>query len=236
MKRRDFIYKTIIGAGGISLASVPLLTSCSLNGGGKHANISLIGCGRRGKQLLEYLPVEGANFTLKHVCDVDSRRGEEARAKASKLLGYAPEYVKDMAVVFEDKEVNTVIIATPGHWSALAAVSACQAGKDVYLEAMPGLSIGEGQKLLEVSQQNQSAVQVGFQHRSADYCISARDYIASGQLGQIVNIKTYNLMGGSARQSLADSSEPEGLDWNAWLGPAPSPRSPWRRPPRRSGK
>lgn len=170
---------------------------------------------------MEYLSGTAADFTLKHVCDVDSRRGAEAVELARKLFGYEPGYVKNMEDVFSDQDVDAVIIATPGHWNTLAAVKACRAGKDLYLEAMPCLSIGEGQKLLEVIKQYKCAVQVGFQHRSAAYCVSAKEYIASGRLGQVVHIKTYNLGGGRAGQSFTESALPEGLDWNLWLGPAP---------------
>ncbi len=221
MRRRKFIYKSIVGASGLAVATNPVLTSCSVIGIDMQATIALIGCGKRGKQLLSSLSGIDAQLKIKYVCDVDTSQGQVAVDLVENKFGYTPKYVQSMQDIFADEEVNAVIIATPGHWNALAAVWACQAGKDVYVEATPGLSIGEGQKLVEAARKYKCAVQVGFQHRSAGYCSSARDYITSGQLGQVVHVKTYNLMGGRKWKQLPDSPIPEGLDWEAWLGPAP---------------
>ena len=44
----------------------------------------------------------------------------------------------------DDKSIDVVSIATPNHWHALAAVWACQAGKDVYVEKPVSHNVSEG--------------------------------------------------------------------------------------------
>ncbi len=39
-------------------------------------------------------------------------------------------------------------------------------------------------------------LQIGFQNRSAPYAFTARDYIKSGKLGNIVHVKCYNMLPG----------------------------------------
>jgi predicted dehydrogenase len=102
----------------------------------------------------------------------------------------------------------------------LATVWACQAGKHVYVEKNPTLSIWEGQKIMEAGKKYKRIVQVGFQNRSVPYAFSARQYIESGNLGQVIHVITYNMLGPNNWKPFPDSEIPEGLDWDAWLGPA----------------
>jgi predicted dehydrogenase len=127
-----------------------------------------------------------------------------------------------MRRVFDDKDVDAVVIATPEHWHALATVLACQAGKDVYVEKNISINIPEGKKMVEAARKYNRIVQCGTQNRSAPYAFSARDYIQSGKLGKVVLVKNYCMLPGSKPWFLKpDSSVPEGLRWDMWLGPAP---------------
>lgn len=127
-----------------------------------------------------------------------------------------------MRIVFDDDEVDGVIIATPVHWHALATIWACQAGKDVYVEKNITLNIREGQKMIEAAMKYERIVQCGTQNRSADYVLSARDFIQSGQLGKIVAVNVMDLLNGPVPFNEKEGTKtPDTIDWNMWLGPAP---------------
>ena len=127
-----------------------------------------------------------------------------------------------MRKVFDDKDVDGVIIATPQHWHALATVWACQAGKDVYVEKCISHSIYEGQKMIEAAMKYERIVQCGTLNRSADYALTARDYIKNGGLGQIVTVSAIELTNGPVPfNEKEDTAAPETIDWDLWLGPAP---------------
>jgi len=59
---------------------------------------------------------------------------EEGAKNVEKKQGKAPKKYKDIREALQDKNIDAVTIATPNHWHSLAAVWACQAGKDVYVE------------------------------------------------------------------------------------------------------
>jgi predicted dehydrogenase len=161
------------------------------------------------------------NVEVKYVCEVDAQRGGSVIQELSKKQGYAPERVADMRRVFDDKDVDAVVITTPEHWHALATVRACEAGKDVYVEKNVCLTADEGRRMVEAAAQHRCIVQCGTQNRSADCAFAARDYIAAGELGAIVTVKAYCMLPGTREWFLkADSPVPDGLDWDAWLGPA----------------
>jgi len=184
--------------------------------------LALIGAGGRGTGVILSMKKNTPNVEVKYVCEVDASRGGRAIDELSKMQGYKPARVADMQHVFDDKEVDAVVICTPEHWHALATIRACRAGKDVYVEKNIALTIEEGRKMIDTVQENKRIVQCGTQNRSAKYAESARDYIQSGKLGSIVHVKSYCMLPGSKPWFLKpDSPIPEGLDWNQWLGPAP---------------
>ena len=72
-----------------------------------------------------------------------------------------------MRRVFDDKNVDAVLVATPNHWHALATVWACQAGKDVYVEKPFSHNIWEGRQMIAAARHHKRIVQVGTQSRSS---------------------------------------------------------------------
>jgi predicted dehydrogenase len=184
--------------------------------------LALIGAGQRGSSLTSNLAkVENTQF--KYICDVQDSQGAPITKELQALPGASLKRVVDMRRVFDDKDVDGVVIATPEHWHALASIWACQAGKDVYVEKSPSLSIWESRKMIEASQKYKRIVQVGFENRSGPYSATARDYIKAGKLGKIRLVKVYNLLpgGGGPWKESPTSAVPPGVDWDLFQGPAP---------------
>ncbi len=195
-------------------------------GKGKSASdtlvLALIGAGGWGTHIIIEAARLNENIRVKYVCDVDDTRGGRAIEELGKIQGFKPISVRDMRKVFDDKEVDGVIIATPQHWHALATVWACQAGKDVYVEKCISHSIYEGQKMIEAAMKYERIVQCGTLNRSADYALTARDYIKNGGLGQIVTVSAIELTNGPVPfNEKENTAAPDTIDWDLWLGPAP---------------
>jgi predicted dehydrogenase len=220
MKRREFLGKTLIGSAGVAIGATTLF-STSCKGANDKVVLAIIGAGGRGSSTIINCCKSNPNVELKTVCDVDDQRASALAARVEKELGYKPATVKDMKQVFDDRDIDAVWIATPDHWHAPATIMACQANKDVYVEKTPSNCIWEGRKMTEAAKKYKQIVQVGFQNRSGAYCASAKDYIQSGKLGQVVHVRIYNLYGGGKWMAQPDAETPAGLDWNYWLGPAP---------------
>jgi len=220
MNRRKFLHRSLEGAAVLAAAQPWLGAAPSPGSANDTVVLGLIGCGGRGSGLatgLAQLP----NVTFKYLCDVNPERPPRLAGELEKKQGRRPEVVADLRRLLDDKEVHGVVVATPEHWHALATVWACQAGKDVYVEKNPSLTIWEGRKMLEAARKYQRVVQVGFQNRSAPYALTARDYLRSGKLGKVVLVKVYNLLEGGPWTPQPDQPVPPGLDWDRWLGPAP---------------
>lgn len=184
--------------------------------------LALIGAGSWGTNLILEAANAGENILIKYVCDVDDTRGGRAIEELEKIQGFRPIAVRDMRKVYDDKEVDGVFVETPEHWHALATIWGCQAGKDVYVEKTVSHSIFEGQQMIKAAMKYERIVQCGMQNRSADYGITARDYIRSGELGDIVSVHVKELLDGPIPlNEKENSAPPDTIDWNMWLGPAP---------------
>lgn len=216
--RRTFITQSTKGALGLA-AGATLARAESAN---DKVVLALIGAGGRGTALANGF-AQIPNVEFKYVCDVDAQRGGGLMQELAKQPGRAPQRIADLREALDDKDVNGVVIATPEHWHALATIWACQAGKDVYVEKTPSLTIWEGRKMIEAARKYKRVVQVGFQNRSAPYAVTAREYLQRGNLGKVVHVKVFNLLSGGAWNPKLDNEPvPAGLDWDRWLGPAPA--------------
>jgi len=222
INRRQFLSnstKSVLGAyaGTLALTVKKSLSAASAN---EKIVFGSIGLGGRGRSLLRTF-CERPDVEFAYLCDVDERRGGGLERGLESRQARKAKRVFDLRRVLEDKEVDAVIIATPDHWHGLATILACQAEKDVYVEKPPSHNVWEGRKMVEAARRYKRIVQCGTQNRSAPYVHKALEYIQSGKLGKIPFCKVFNLKSGGAWHMRPDSEQPEGLDWNRWLGPAP---------------
>lgn len=183
-------------------------------------NVAIIGVGGRGRALVgDFSKVPGAN--VRCLVDADQASLEKAMAVVKKLGMPAPQTAIDMRRVLEAKDIDAVTIATPDHWHAPAAILACDAGKDVYLEKPLSHNIREGRLVIDAASRNNRIVQVGTQSRSRPSTIRAVDYVKSGKIGKVLMAKAWNVQLRDDIGHKEDGPVPAGVDYETWLGPAP---------------
>jgi len=131
--------------------------------------------------------------------------------------------------VLDNKDIDAVVITTPDHWHAPAAILACQAGKHVYVEKPCSHNVREGQVMLEAARKHGRVVQVGIQSRSGRHFAEALEYIRSGALGKVAFARGWETARQKSIGRPPDSDPPAGVDYDMWLGPAPKrPFNPMR--------
>jgi predicted dehydrogenase len=218
------------GSGSQPAAEVPAyrqhikasFTSDKVRGANDTIVLALIGAGGWGSHLMMQSVDLDKNIRVKYICDVDDTRGGHVAAELEKRQGFKPLMVRDMRKVFDDQEVDAVFIETPQHWHGLATIWACQAGKDVYVEKCVTHNIFEGQKMIEAAMRYERIIQCGTQNRSAVEALAARDYIKSGELGDLVAVHIKEIVRGPIPfQEKPEAKAPDSIDWDMWLGPAP---------------
>jgi predicted dehydrogenase len=218
INRREFLTAATTTAVAAGLAG-----SFSVNAQGANEKVVIGVMGVRGRG--SYLGPEFAkrdDVIVKYIADPDSRLFPSRSKGIEDACGTAPECVQDFRRMLDDPEVDGIVMATPNHWHALGTVMACQAGKDVYIEKPTSHNIWEGRKMVEAARKYDRVVQVGYQNRSAEYCWQAKEYIESEEFGDVHFVRVVNSKVRGTIGKKEDSGPPEGVDYDMWLGPAPS--------------
>jgi predicted dehydrogenase len=160
------------------------------------------------------------NVRLTHLCDVDQARLEMAQANAAKAGFGQVRGSADLRRVLEDKEVDAVLIATPDHWHAPAAILACAAGKDVYVEKPVSHNLREGRLLVDAARKHNRVVQAGMQSRSRPSTIKAVEIAHGKTLGRVLMAKAWNSQQRDNIGQKPNGPLPPGFDYDTWVGPA----------------
>ena len=222
--RRRFIKTSAVTIAGIGLSNAvsgSALSPSGILGANDKITLALIGARNMGWGDLEDL-LKQPNVECKTLCDVDDKVLTDKAAELIKMGHKKPLIEKDYRKVLEDKDIDVVIVGTPDHWHCLPTVEACEAGKHVYVEKPLGNSIGEINVMLDAARKYNRIVQVGQQQRSGTHWKSAIEFVQSGKLGTIRQVKYWgNFNYGAGNMPVPDSDSPEGVDYDRWLGPAP---------------
>ncbi len=231
ISRREALATAARGVGGAALAAgFPSIVPSSVFGASapsNRINVGAIGTGRisRGHDLPGIWKHEQAQVVA--VCDLDSRRMENAKTlvngyysrKSGKPFDGVRGYV-DYKQLLQDKNVDAVVISTPDHWHALVAISAVEAGKDVYLQKPASLTIAEGRALSNAVHRSGRIFQIGSQQRSAAQFRYAAELVRNGRIGQLKTVSV-GLPGDPSGDEQPEMPVPSNLNYEMWLGSTP---------------
>lgn len=222
--RRDFIKKAIVSTSALSFGGVlnglSAKSYSNINGANDKIRVAAIGVNSRGGALAaNFAKQKGCEIT--YICDVDSRAIAKCSDAVAKIQGFRPKGEKDLRKVLESKDVDAVIIATPDHWHAPAALMAMQAGKDIYLEKPCSYCPEEGEILINGVAKYNRVLQMGNQRRSWPNVQEGIQAIKEGIIGNVHFGKAWYTNNRTSIGTGKEVAVPEWLDWDLWQGPAP---------------
>ena len=228
MQRRDFLKSSTAATAGIIV--VPTIIPSHVLGKNAPSNkirIGQIGFGRiaRSHDLPETLRHDVALGVA--VADVDLNRAqlgkqwiEEFHAKKGKKDYVDVAVYQDYREMLQDKSIDAVIISTPDHWHARAAIEAALAGKDIYLQKPASLTIAEGRQMSDIVNRTGRIFQQGSQQRGArpwPHFHRACELVRNGRIGELEKIEI-GLPGAPGGNDEIPMPVPANLDYDMWLG------------------
>lgn len=180
-------------------------------------NIAVIGCGGRGGANLREMM--GENVVA--LCDVNEANLGRAAEKAPRAKTF-----RDFRRLYDDLrdgEFDAVVVSTTEHTHAFATLPALQRKKHVYCEKPLAHNVYEARLAAETARKNKRVTQMGIQiHAEKNYRRTV-ELIRSGAIGPVSEVhcfikKVWSPVNDPPRE---EQPVPEGLNWDAWLGPAP---------------
>src|SRR5262245_13133469 len=218
LTRRQFVKKA-----GATVALFSIVPRYVIAGSGQtppseRLNIAGIGVGGMGAGDIGAV---APNNNIVALCDVDTKQA----AATLKKFPDAKQY-RDFRKMFDEmgKSIDAVVVATPDHTHAVAAMAAINRGKHVYCEKPLAHSVYEVRQLMKAAKEHKVVTQLGNQGHSFDTIRQFCEWIWDGAIGKVHTIHAGCAAVNSGIDQLPKLKEqhpvPATLDWDLWLGPA----------------
>jgi hypothetical protein len=229
--RRAFLHGAAAAAFGI--AGYPYLIPASAVG--KAGNVApsnritvgCIGLGNQGSGLMRSF-MGKPDVQIVAVCDVHSTKRQGARELIERRYADKRNGGYEGCSAYDDfrdlvcrTDIDAVTVAPPDHWHVPISLAAVRAGKDIYLEKPIGISLGQAWALREAVHRYGTVFQFGTQQRSDARFRRACELVRNGRLGKLHTINVWSPSSESGGSTTPAPAPPE-LDYEMWLGPAPS--------------
>ncbi len=217
--RRYFFYGSLL-AGAIPRAgfgSTPSLKAAGYKSPNEKLNFAAIGSGGQGaSNISAAAPTEN----IVALCDVDDRRAASTFTRFEKATKY-----KDFRQMLdkEGKNIDAVIVATPDHMHATAAMWCMERGKHVYVQKPLVRTIWEARQLREAATKYKVATQMGNQGYSNEGTRQCAEMIWNGEIGNVSEVHAWSdrpLWPQGLTEIPKEEPVPSTLDWDLWLGVA----------------
>ncbi len=157
-------------------------------------NIGQIGAGAWGQNHIRVL-LNLENCFLKACCDTDIK----ALEKISSAYGDKIKSTGNPRDIFDDKNIDAVVIAAPAATHAALAIEALSCGKHVFVEKPLALNVGDGERIIETARKNKRILMVGHLLLYHPAIIKLKEVISRGDLGKIRYIYSNRLNIGKLR-------------------------------------
>ncbi len=179
-----------------------------------------IGVDRQGAHDLSNIYSSG-KVAVVALCDIDRNSLMKAAQKYPDARLY-----RDWREMLEqeEKNIDSVSVATPDHTHAPAAMTAIRKGKHVFCEKPLTHEVYEARQLTLAARKRGVATQMGIQIHSHDVYRTAVHWLKEGAIGKVKEWHSWC----SASYTNADKKRPggedpipRGVDWDLWIGVAP---------------
>ncbi|HXA00199.1 MAG TPA: Gfo/Idh/MocA family oxidoreductase [Candidatus Dormibacteraeota bacterium] len=220
--RREFLKLTGAGVAGAALSASASSYSRIL-GANDRVGVGIVGFSDRCRSSLIPSFLKSApelNFEFVALSDIWNRRRDEGAAYINKLTGKQIALARNNDELYDNKNVQAVIVATADFQHAFHGVEAIHAGRDAYVEKPLAHTMEDAKAIRDAVKKNDRVFAVGTQRRSSSTYQKAYEFIKSGQFGDIVSVEmTWNVNqpGRWRRAKLVPQLREEDTDWKRYL-------------------
>ncbi|MGD0093590.1 MAG: Gfo/Idh/MocA family oxidoreductase [Planctomycetota bacterium] len=219
--RRDFLKSSAAALAGTLAASAwqaPYVLADSEPNA--KLGVAVIGGGGMGG----YSVGQAQNERFVALVDVDDGTVAKVLADLKKNNKPEPKVYYDYRKMLDEcqKDIDVVLIATPDHNHAPAAIRAINLGKHCFNQKPMAYNISECYALARAAKEKKALTQMGNQRHCQEPVRRLCEYIWGGAVGNVLESHTIlgrNFGGSGGRPP--SKPVPKNLHWDEWLGPAP---------------
>lgn len=220
--RRDFLKLAGAGVAGTAL-SAAASSYARIAGANDRVGVGIVGFSDRFRDTLVHSLLSSAgdlNFELVMLSDIWNRRREDGAALIAKLTNRTIAQARNNDELYENKDVQAVIISTADFQHAAHGVEAVRAGRDAYIEKPLANTMEDARAIRAAVKGTDRVVAIGTQRRSSPVYQRAHEFMKSGQFGDIVSVETMrnvNQPGRWRRSKLVLQLREGDTDWKRFL-------------------
>lgn len=172
----------------------------------KRTRFCLIGTGRAGRVHAQNLARRIPSAQLAAICDTSPQSLQEVGEEYAVSSRF-----QDYHEAVSQADVDAVVIVTPTFLHCAIACAAAEAGKHVFLEKPMAVTVAECREILAAVQRAGVKLQLGFMRRFDEGFLQAQQLVASGELGQVMKIKSIGRGPGLPPPWIYDLSKSNGI-------------------------
>jgi predicted dehydrogenase len=226
ISRRRFLRQSAVAAAGFTIVPRYVLGGPGYTAPSDRVNIAAIGVGGKGDSNIRWAAGwdETTGKAVENVvalCDVDDAMGVNSYKRFPDAARF-----KDFRKMLDARsaDIDAVIVSTPDHTHAVAALAAMELGKHVYVEKPLTHNIYEARMLTETARRKNLVTQMGNQGSSGDDIRRICEWVWAGTIGEVREVHCWTnrpIWAQGIPRPTEQPSIPDTLDWGLWLGPAP---------------
>jgi inositol 2-dehydrogenase len=148
-------------------------------------NVGLIGVGRLGRVYARDLSTRIGCTRLTAIADIDNTALDAVRREFD-----VPHAFTGADEIFHDPSVDAVVIVTPTNTHREIVVAAAAAGKPIFCEKPPSISLDDAMAMQRAVEQSGVFFQLGFMRRFDSGYAAAKKRLADGDIGHAVVFKS----------------------------------------------
>ncbi|MGD8782504.1 MAG: Gfo/Idh/MocA family oxidoreductase [Ignavibacteria bacterium] len=231
--RREFIKKASLAAAGVALSATGFTAKsyARIKGANDRIFVGIVGFSNRAKNAL--IPAfmkhaEKLNYEIKGISDIWNRRRKEGIEFMSNTYGKKVLSYINNDELYNDKDINAVIISTADFQHALHSIEAAENKCHAYVEKPFAETMEDNRLALNAAKNSGIILQIGSQRRSGVNYIAANEFIKSGKFGDIKMVEmTWNVNqpGRWRRPELVAEIKETDTDWKRYI--MNRPFEPW---------
>jgi len=221
--------RRFLASAGVAVAAPMIVLSSVLGQGSKPSpsnriTMGVIGWGMQGPGNTNAFLAQ-SDCQVVAACDLDKRPLEKAVGEINKHYGNSDcKAYHDYREMMARDDIDTVMIAIPDHWHALAATEAARRKKDIYGEKPLAKTIAEQQAIVKAVHDNNRIWQTGSWQRSTRNFYKAVQIVRNGMIGKITKVEVGLPAGHTdfkgTKDKMQPSEPPPELDYEMWIGPS----------------